>query len=81
MEIIVKLMTEVYDIVLEIVAENPGITLEEFVEVAADQGISSGAEDFLSRAVEREDVLEFDGRYWVVRKDRFAFTEYDHPET
>lgn len=74
-------MIEASDRVLDIVAENPGITREEFLEAAVDRGISSDAEELLRQAIDREDVLEFDGRYWVMRKGRFAFTEYDHPET
>ncbi|SIS20983.1 hypothetical protein [Natronorubrum thiooxidans] len=67
---------------LDIVAENPGTTLEEIAELAADHGIiDTDIPDILSEAVSNDDLLEFDGRYWVMRTGKYRFNRYDHPET
>lgn len=59
-----------YDEVLEVVAENPGISTEKF----------PGDEELLEKAVQDGDVVRFNGRHWIVRKGKFAFSEYDHPD-
>ena len=75
-------MTETYDQLLEVVAENPGATVEEITGLAADHGIpDTGVPDLLSEAVTNEDLLEFDGRYWVMRTGKYRFNRYDHLET
>jgi len=69
-----------YDRLLELVAENPAQEAEELVEMASEEGYDSDdAEEWLETALEAEDVIEFDGKHWVVRKGRFAYDEYDHP--
>lgn len=75
-------MKDNYNQVVKVVAENPGKTNEEIADLATEHGISSGrVEGLLTEAVDQEDLLEFDNRYWVMRKEEYAFTEYDHPET
>jgi len=69
-----------YDRLLELVAENPAQNAEELVEMAAEEGYGADeAREWLEAALEAEDVIEFDGKHWVVRKGRFAYAEYDHP--
>ncbi len=69
-----------YDRFLELVAENPALEAEELVEMATDEGYAADdAREWLEAALEAEDVIEFDGKHWVVRKGRFAYDEYDHP--
>ena len=75
-------MAEEYDQILEIVAENPGTTLEEITDLAPDHGITdTDVPDHVSMAVSNDDLLEFDGRYWVMRTGKYRFHRYDHPET
>ncbi|WP_394742919.1 hypothetical protein [Natronococcus roseus] len=75
-------MTEDYDQVLEVVAENPGATLEEILDLARDRGITSTSiPDLVSTAVSNDDLLEFDDRHWVMRTGKYQFHQYDHPET
>jgi len=65
---------------LELVAENPALEAEELIEKATDEGYVAGdAEEWLESGLESEDVIEFDGKHWVVRKGKFAYDEYDHP--
>jgi len=69
-----------YDRMLELVAENPALEAEELVEKATDEDFPAGeAREWLEDALEAEDVIEFDGKHWVVRIGRFAYDEYDHP--
>ncbi|ADB62908.1 hypothetical protein Htur_4070 (plasmid) [Haloterrigena turkmenica DSM 5511] len=56
---------------MDIVAENPGATIEEMTELAADMDIP----DVLSVAVSNDDLLEFDDRYWVMRKGSTGSTD------
>lgn len=71
-----------YDRILDVVAENPGATIEEITDLAHDRGITdTGIPDLLSEAKRNEDLLEFDGRYWVMRTGKYRFHRYDHPET
>jgi len=69
-----------YDRFLELVAENPALEAEELVAMATEEGYGADeAREWLEAALEAEDVIEFDGKHWVVRKGRFAWSEYDHP--
>ncbi|UHQ98369.1 hypothetical protein HYG81_20120 (plasmid) [Natrinema zhouii] len=75
-------MDEGYDQILEVVAENPGTTFEEITEMAADHSITdTNISDLISEAVNNDDLLEFDRRYWVMRTGKYRFHRYDHPET
>jgi len=69
-----------YERMLELVAENPDQEAEKLVEMATDEGYAAeDAREWLDAAVDTEDVIEFDGKHWVVRKGRFAWSEYNHP--
>jgi len=69
-----------YDRLLELVAQNPALEAEELVDSAVEEGIDAEqAEEFLNHALAEEDVIEFGGKHWIVRKGRFAYEEYDHP--
>ncbi|MDG5761647.1 hypothetical protein QA600_20170 [Natronococcus sp. A-GB1] len=75
-------MTEDYDRLLEVVAENPGATLEEITDLARDRSITStSVPDLVSTAVSNDDLLKADGRYWVMRTGKYRWNRYDHPET
>ena len=75
-------MTEGYDQVLEVVAENPGATLKETTDLARDHGITNtNVSNLVSMAVSNDDLLELDGRHWVMRTGKYRFHRYDHPET
>ena len=75
-------MTEEYDQVLEVIAENPGATLEEITDLAHNRGITNtNTPDLVSMAISNDDLLEFDDRYWVMRTSKYRFYRYDHPET
>jgi len=71
-----------YDRMVELVAEDPGLSAEELVAMSTDEGFDAGdARGWLQEALERNDVLEFDGKYWVMRSGEYAFAEFDHPES
>ncbi|TYT61718.1 hypothetical protein [Natrialba swarupiae] len=71
-----------YDRILDVVAENPGATIEDITDLAHDRGITdTGISELLSKAESDNDLLEFDGRYWVMRTGKYRFHRYDHPET
>lgn len=78
---------EEYEKVVELVAENPGLTAEEFGEVAEQHGVDAAtARDLLLEARDAEDVVSAGGlageaRFWVMRKGKYAFDAYDHPTT
>ena len=75
-------MTEGYNHVLEIVAQNPGATLEEITDLTRDYGITSTSiPDLVSTAVSNDDLLKADGRYCVIRTGKYRWDRYDHPET
>lgn len=75
-------MDKEFDQVLDIVAENPGTTLEEITELAVDRGVAdTDIADVLFEAVCNGDLVEFDDRYWVMRTGKYRFQRYDHPET
>ncbi|RQG90853.1 hypothetical protein [Natrarchaeobius chitinivorans] len=75
-------MPSEYDRILDIVAENPGATVEEITDLAHDRDITdTGIPNLLSNAEGNDDLLEFNGRYWVMRTGKYQFHRYDHPET
>ena len=75
-------MPEHYDQILDIVAENPGSTVDDIEDLVADYSITgTDIPDLLSEAVSNDDLLEFDGRYWVMRTGKYRYNRYDHPET
>ena len=75
-------MTETYEQILEIVAENPGATVKEITDRTRDRGITdTNIPDLLATAISNDDLLEFDDRYWVMRTGKYRFHRYDHPET
>ncbi|UHQ98939.1 hypothetical protein HYG81_24585 (plasmid) [Natrinema zhouii] len=75
-------MDKEYNQILVLVAESPGTTLKEITDMAADHGvIDTDIPDVLSEALRNDDLLEFDDRYWVMRKGKYGFHQYDHPET
>ena len=75
-------MTEDYDQLLEVVAQNPGATLEEITDLARDRSITStSVPDLVSTAVSNDDLLKADDRYWVMRTGKYGWDRYDHPET
>jgi hypothetical protein len=75
-------MAEEYDQLLEIVAENPGITIEEITDLACDHGITNtDIPDLVSMALSNDYILEFNDRYWVMRTEKYRFDRYDHSKT
>ncbi len=68
-----------YDRVVELVAENPAVDGEAIVEMATEERFNADdAREWLADALGEYDVIEFDGKHWVVRKVEYAFGEYDH---
>jgi len=61
------------------VAANPGADAGELAEIL-DVDVDA-IEEHLERAEADGDVMEADDRHWVVQKGRYAYDEYDHPET
>jgi acyl carrier protein len=75
-------MAEEYDQILEVVAENPGTTIEEITDLARDYGITSAdVSELVSMAVSNDDIIEFSGRHWVMRTGKYRFDRYDHSKT
>lgn len=71
-----------YATLLDIVADNPATTAERLTELASEHNITeTDSRELLSRAINSGDVKRADGKHWIVRKARFAYHEYDHPET
>jgi len=71
-----------YDRVVELVAENPAVDAEALVEMATDEDFDADdARGWLQDALDENDVLERNGKYWVVRTGEYAFGEFDHPES
>jgi hypothetical protein len=65
-------MAEEYDQILEVVAKNPGTTIEEITDLARDHGITNTAVPVLvSMALSNDDLLEFSGRHWVMRTGKY----------
>jgi len=70
-----------YDRVVELVADHPGVNAEDLVEMASEEGFDADdARDWLADALDEYDVIEFDGKHWVVRKGKYTFGKYDHSE-
>lgn len=67
-----------YRQLLHTIAQNPGLTAEE---LAAESNTHDEVEEPLARAVEANDVVEVNDRYWIVRKGEFAYEKYDHSVT
>lgn len=67
---------DAYNEIVEIVAENPGAGADDISDFAVDRGIDSGLEELFDEAVDREDIVEADDKYWVMRKGEYAF---EHP--
>lgn len=71
---------EAYAALLEIVAENPAATADGVADLAVERGVDEGvARDVLETAVANGDVMQADEKYWIVRKGKYGFHEYDHP--
>ncbi len=69
-----------YDLILELVAENPALKAEELAELATEVGLEADdASQWLEDAEAAGDVIERYDHYWVVRKGEYAFSEFDHP--
>jgi hypothetical protein len=70
-----------YETVLKIVAENPGVDTDEFQAIVSEQEEDpDAAVELLERAVGSKDVVEAAGKYWIVRKGKYSYDSYDHPE-
>lgn len=70
---------EPYATLLEIVAENPALTADDVADLAADRGVDGDVHELLETAVANNDVMEADGKHWIVRKGKYGYHEYDHP--
>ncbi len=71
-----------YERMVELVAENPAHEAEELFAMATEEGIDADdARSWLQDALDENDVLERDDKYWVVRAGEYAFSEFDHPES
>lgn len=72
-----------YNALLDLLAAHPGADRNELREVAGDDDRldPDGVDDLLDDALAREDALEANEHYWVMRTGRFAPSEYDHPLT
>ena len=72
-----------YDALLEVIAAHPGASREELRELASDANRLDAAvvDDRLDDELTREDALEANERYWVMRTGRVGPSEYDHPMT
>ncbi|MFC6613682.1 hypothetical protein ACFQAS_01695 [Halopenitus salinus] len=69
------------DAIVELVAEHPGCTTDELVDVVDEKEVASEqARELLEIALRHNRVLEADSKYWAIRKGEYAFQEYDHPE-
>lgn len=71
---------DAYEAVLHAVAENPGVTIDGITDTDRVDTVSNPVE-LLQQAVVNGDVICVNSQYWIVRKGKFAFHEYDHPET
>jgi len=71
-----------YETVLQIVAENPGVDIDDFQEIVVDHGGDpDAAVELLEQAVASEDVVQADGKFWIVRKGQYAYSEFPHETT
>lgn len=63
-----------YGDVLEIVAANPGIDAEKFrSRVAEEGGDPNTTEELPVDASESGDVIEADGKHWILRKGEYSY--------
>ncbi|WP_049980282.1 hypothetical protein [Halolamina rubra] len=70
-----------YERIVELIAENPALDVEELVKMATVEGFDAdNAREWLEDALEKNDVLEFDSKYRVVRTGEYSFGEFDHQE-
>lgn len=75
-------MPTAYEQVLDVVGEHPGRISNDIVDLAADRGVTdTDIREILSEAIGNDDLVVFDGRYWVMRIGKYRFNRYDHPET
>jgi len=76
-------MASEYDALLDLIAAHPGASRRELRELAGDDDHLDTAvvDDHIDDALDREDVLEANEHFWVIRTARFAPSEYDHPLT
>ena len=72
-----------YERLLDLIAAHPGASLDELRELAGDDDHLDAAAitEQVEEALAREDTLEANGSYWVMRTGRFHPDEYDHPLT
>ena len=72
-----------YNALVDLIAAHPGADRDELRELADDHDrLDPDAVDkLLDDALAREDALEANERYWVMRTGRFVPSEYDHPMT
>jgi len=76
--------TTEYDALLDLIAAHPGADRDEIhADLAGDtdRPDADAVDDCLDDALAREDALEANEHYWVMRTGRFAPSEYDHPLT
>ena len=72
-----------YDALLDVIAAHPGASRSELRELAGDDDHPDAdvVDEHLDDAPAREDALEANGHYWIMRTGRFHPDEYDHPMT
>lgn len=64
-----------YERMVELVAENPALEAEELVAIATGEGFDADdTRDWLEEALDEHDVIEFDGKYWVMRSGEYAWS-------
>ncbi|QHS17945.1 hypothetical protein GWK26_12735 [haloarchaeon 3A1-DGR] len=69
------------DAIVELVAEHPGRTADDLADVVNEEEIAPDrTQELLETALERDLILETDSKYWVIRKRKYAYDKYDHPE-
>ena len=75
--------TTEYERLLDLIAAHPGASLAELRGLAGDDDrLDADAVDKLvDDALARDDALEANEHYWVMRTGRFHPEEYDHPMT
>lgn len=74
--------TSEYAAFLDLLAAHPGASRKELRELARDSDCAvapDAVDDLLDDAIAREDAIEANDHYWVMRTERFAPDEYDHP--
>jgi predicted transcriptional regulator len=61
--------------ILDAVAENPGCSAQQLDDILSE--IDSLAEK-LSELEHRNEVICVNDTYWIVRRGRYSFEDYDH---